>query len=54
MNQIVVELLVAVPNEAEHIEIYHPRGELLQLLDGVVIDERGVVANTIVRDPQFG
>ena len=54
VNQIVVEFLVTVQNEAQQIQIHHAGRHLLQLLHGVVIHQCRVVGDTIVRDPQFG
>jgi len=42
-----------MPKEAQQIEVRHAGGQLLQLLHDVVIDERGIVGKTVVRDPQF-
>src|SRR5450755_3244344 len=53
VDQIVVDLPVTLPKEAQQIEACHAGGQLLQLLHGVVIDERGIVGKTVVRDPQF-
>lgn len=53
VDQIVVDLPVALPQKAQEIEARHAGGQLLQLLYRVVIDERGIVSDAVVRDAQL-
>ena len=54
VNQIVIEFLVTVQNEAQQIQIHHAGRQLLQLLHGVVVHQCSVIGDAIVRDAKFG
>ena len=52
LNQVVVQFLVAVLNEAKEINIDNVLTQPPELVDGVIIHERRVVSDVLVRDIQ--